>query len=286
MALATSELDRCAICHRHFLQGEAIRLFREPQSRAMQRVCPLCTAPAGHRGWELCEATREIPLRMHGDPARREQAVQRDRLVERLQDQLEGVQRERDGVQREAEQRADELATELERVRTALGRESQDLAAARGNLRETQAHARQTAEMQERRLERAERRQRELEGELAEAHAESDRILRARRREADIAYLRRIAAEAFNRSPHAAEVVTFSRAQGNPRCRLTVEAVGLPRRVRVILAWKAETRVYRVDLDLVERSATVDPLRGEHPDAGSLQANAAWTPANGVIADA
>src|SRR3954447_16866797 len=72
MALATSELDRCAVCRRHFLQGEAIRLFREPQSRGMQRVCPLCTASATHRGWELCEATREIPLVAHGDPARHE----------------------------------------------------------------------------------------------------------------------------------------------------------------------------------------------------------------------
>jgi hypothetical protein len=285
MALATSELDRCAICHRHFLQGEAIRLFREPQSRAMQRVCPLCTSPAGHRGWELCEATREIPLRAHGDPARQEQAMQRDRLVERLQDQLEGVQRERDGVRREGEKRADELAAELERVSAALRKESQDLTATRSQLRDAQAHGRQTAEMQDRRLERAERRQRELEGELAESHAEMDRILRARRREADVAYLRRVAAEAFNRSPHASEVSALSRSQGDPRCRLTVEAVGLPRRVRVILAWKSETRVYRVDLDLVERTATVDALRGEHPDAASLQANAAWTPANGVIAD-
>src|SRR4051794_5358253 len=193
MALATSELDRCAVCRRHFLQGEAIRLFREPQSRAMQRVCPLCRTSAEHRGWELCEATREIPLQAHGDPARAERAIQRDRLVERLQEQLEGVQRERDGVRRDGERRAGELSSELERLRGALAQESELLAQVRSQAREALTQARQAAEIQDRRLERTERRLRELEGELDEAQGETARVLRARRREADVSALRRIA---------------------------------------------------------------------------------------------
>ena len=46
MATAASELDRCAVCRRHFLLGEAIRLYREPSSRGTQRVCPLCAPNA------------------------------------------------------------------------------------------------------------------------------------------------------------------------------------------------------------------------------------------------
>jgi DNA repair exonuclease SbcCD ATPase subunit len=283
MALASSELDRCSVCRRHFLQGEAIRLFREPHSRAMQRVCPLCTQQAQGRGWQLCEATREIPLQLHGDPVRQERALQRDRLVERLTTQLEGVQAERDGVRREAELQAGELAAELERTRQALSAESSRLAEVRRLAGERLAQARQGIELQDRRLERAEKRLRELEAELAESQEEHTRVLRARRREADPTALRRVAAEAFNRSPHAEEVATISRSLGEPRCRLVIEPTGLPRRVRIAFAWESELRLYAVDLDLVERIADVIVQRVEQHKPASVRANASWTPANGIL---
>src|SRR3954454_5000867 len=93
MALAASELDRCAVCRRHFLLGEEIRLYRDPSSKAAQRVCPLCTPTATRRGWEIVEATRTNPLRIHGDPSYMERAVQRDRLGERAKQPVGGVEK-------------------------------------------------------------------------------------------------------------------------------------------------------------------------------------------------
>src|SRR3954452_3792219 len=61
MAAAALDADTCSLCRRHFLQGEAIRVYRESGARGLARVCPLCTAVAERRGWELCEATRDVP---------------------------------------------------------------------------------------------------------------------------------------------------------------------------------------------------------------------------------
>src|ERR671932_2790069 len=125
MATAATELDRCAVCRRHFLLGEAIRLYREPSSRGTQRVCPLCSNTAQRRGWELVEATRSQPLRIHGDPSYMERAVQRDRLVERLNDQLEGLKGERDREQRAAEASRAERYAEIERLRRQIEGEAE-----------------------------------------------------------------------------------------------------------------------------------------------------------------
>src|SRR3954452_22703244 len=172
MATAASDVDRCAVCRRHFLLGEAIRLYREPPSRSTQRVCPLCAQSAQRRGWELVEATRAEPLRIHGDPAYMQRAVQRDRLVERLNEQLEGLEDDRRRELRAVELGRAELHAQAERLRRALREATERAGQAQGQ-----------AELLERRLERAERRQRELEAELRDALADAQRVLRARRRE-------------------------------------------------------------------------------------------------------
>src|SRR3954469_12810827 len=178
MATAASDVDRCAVCRRHFLLGEAIRLYREPPSRSTQRVCPLCAQSAQRRGWELGGAPRPEPLRIHGDPAYMERAVQRDRLVERLNEQLEGLQSERQRELRAAETSRSDLQSEADRLRRTVA-ETHD--------RVTQAQ--QQSELLERRLERSEKRQRELESELHDVRADVQRVLRARRRESDGTYL-------------------------------------------------------------------------------------------------
>jgi hypothetical protein len=275
MATAASEQDRCAVCRRHFLLGEAIRLYREPSSKATQRVCPLCVPQVSRRGWEIVEATRTNPLRIHGDPAYMERAVQRDRLVERLNDQLEGLQTERQRELRAAESNRSELQSEADRLRRTVA-ETHD--------RVTQAQ--QQSELLERRLERAEKRQRELESELQDAHAHVQRVLRARRRESDGTYLRKLAADAFNRSPHADQVRTLARRYGPPRPRIALDGVGLPRRLRVALAWEHEVREYGVSVDLVDRSVAVTELPARERAGERFRANAVWTPSNGLIADA
>ena len=100
---------------------------------------------------------------------------------------------------------------------------------------------------------------RELEDELQQVQDELERLTIVRRREADSAYLRGIAASAFNRSSHAATIATAARRYGaSPRCRVAGEGVGLPRIVRVTIAWADAWFEFVVALDLSERSVRVD----------------------------
>jgi hypothetical protein len=301
MALAVHDTDRCALCRRHFLQGEAIRLYREPSSRDLVRVCPLCTQNAGRRGWELCEATRAHPLEVHGDPARASAARARDHLVERLQDQVEEADRQLTSLRRSLDD-AEARAAALEAARNRVGalervlrereerqrRSDQEGSRLRAEV-ERLTTALAQAEMRARQLDRTEKRLRDVEAELAEARAESARILRARAREADERGLRALAAEAFNRSPHAADVRGLAEARGEPSARLGVEGTSVPRTVRVTFSWPDAWREYRVLADLVARSVVVEP-DGRDENLTSLprarrSGNAAWTPTNGLIAD-
>ena len=301
MALAVQDTERCALCRRHFLQGESIRLYREPSSRDLARVCPLCTQNAARRGWELCEATRAHPLEVHGDPARASAARARDRLVERLQDQVEEADRELAALRRsldDAESRAAELEAARGRIRALermvrerdeRQRRSDHEAGRVGSEAERLRAALAQSEMRARQLDRTEKRLRDVEAELSDAREEAARILRARAREADERSLRALAAEAFNRSPHAADVRGLAEARGEPSARLGVEGTAVPRTVRVTFSWTDAWREYRVLADLVERSVVVEP-DGRDESLTSLprarrSGNAAWTPTNGLIAD-
>ena len=290
----------CSVCRRHFLAGEAVRLYREPGSRALQRVCPLCRDAAVKRGWEIVEATRDLPLRVPADPVRYEAAHQRDRLVERLQQQLDQAQVELSalsGSLEQSQQRNEALELDRQQLHSvssiAAQRESALKATERARdeaLREItrlQAALAQ-AEMNDRRRERAERRVRELEGELEDAGTERERLMRARRRESDHGYLREVAAEAFNRSALSDAIAGFARTWGPPRCRIEVDGVSLPRRIVVTFAWPRAWQQYVVLVDLVDRTARVDEIGGgDDPGeaaAAMRSANASWTPANGLIA--
>jgi hypothetical protein len=284
----------CAICRRHFLQGEAVRLYREGTGPNFRRVCALCLDAAAARGWEQTEATREEPLRVHADPLRSEAAVVRDRLVERLQHELETVQRQLVGA-RGSITEVESRAVALERDRDGLAglpaalrsaeRERDSLALEVDRLSQALAQA----VLSESRLERSERRMRELEAELVDAQVESERLRSIRRREADPAYLRGIAALAFNRSSHAGVIANAARRRGDPRCRLAPEGVTLPRTVRATFFWDDAWFEFVVALDIAERSVRVDEVgRGDSSadlPASRLRENAAWTPGNGLIAD-
>jgi hypothetical protein len=292
---AGADPGSCAICRRHFLQGEAVRLYRDANGPTFRRVCALCLQAAVARGWELAEATRTEPLRVHGDPMRAEAAAVRDRLVERLQSELESVQRQLVGV-RGSYSEAEARALELERDRDGLARLPSELRAIERERDQLAAEVDRLSQglaqatLREGRLERSERRVRELEDELVEVQDELERLRVVRRREADSAYLRSIAASAFNRSSHAATIATAARRYGEPpRCRLGGEGVGLPRIVRVTLSWDSAWFEFVIALDLAERYVRVD--ESGHGSSLSdlpptrLRENAAWTPSNGLIAD-
>ena len=302
MAHSVRDAQSCALCHRHFLGGEAVTLYREPGSQTLRRVCPLCRTNATRHGWEICEATRELPLRVPSDPARLEVLERRDRLVERLQGQLDQTQRElvsTRGSLEVVEQRAVEAERERSELRALTGalrerdralenaeRERDDLAREVDRLSQALAQA----SLAERRLERADRRVAELEAEIAELSAERARLERVRRREADAAYLRGVAAEAFNRSEHTGLVARAARSLGEPRCRLQIDGITLPRVVRAIFVWERAWIEFLVQLDLAARSVQVTERgRGDDPSqlAGALlDQNAYWTPANGLIPSA
>jgi len=289
----------CAVCRRHLLPGETVQLYRDRDSSGLQRVCPLCRDGARRRGWEVVEATRELPLRVSADPERMQAAQRRDLLVERLQQQLDETSEQLDrvrGTLHASEGRAAALEAVRAELREALAEAERTKDMLAEALRERdRAHselerlsvALDTAERHDARRERAERRARELDDELAAMTSERDRTLRARLREADHSYLRGIAAEAFNRSPHADAVAGFSRTWGAPRVRVAVEGIGLPRQVRLTFVWERGWSEYGVALDLVARTATVD----EHPVGDdrrqgpppNLQENASWAPSSGVI---
>ena len=86
----------------------------------------------------------------------------------------------------------------------------------------------------------------ELEAQLREALDEHEALRKARRREADAAYLSGIAAEVFNRSPHRQEVANLTARMGEPTVRIAAEGITLPRPVRVIFGWPQGWRSYRV----------------------------------------
>jgi hypothetical protein len=293
---AAADPGSCAICRRHFLQGEAVRLYRDANGPTFRRVCALCLSAAVARGWELAEATRAEPLRVHGDPMRAEAAAVRDRLVERLQADLETVQRQLVGV-RGSYSQAEARALELERDRDGLARLPSELRAIERERDQLAAEVDRLSQglaqatLREGRLERSERRVRELEGELTEVQDELERMQLVRRREADSSYLRGIAASAFNRSSHAATIATAARRYGpSPRCRLAGEGVGLPRIMRATFSWDEAWFEFAIALDLAERSVKVSESGhgtsslADLP-ASRLRENAAWTPANGLIAD-
>lgn len=291
---AGADPGSCAICRRHFLQGEDVRLYRDANGPTFRRVCALCLQAAVARGWELAEATRVEPLRVHGDPMRAEAAAVRDRLVERLQAELETVQRQLVGV-RGSYSDAEARAIELERDRDGLARLPSELRAIERERDQLAAEVDRLSQglaqatLREGRLERSERRVRELEAELIESQDELERLQIVRRREADSGYLRGIAASAFNRSSHAATIATAARRYGQPRCRLAGEGVGLPRMVRATFAFNGAWFEFLIGLDLAERSVRVtvsgngDSVADLPPSR--LRENAAWTPANGLIVD-
>jgi hypothetical protein len=225
---------------------------------------------------------------------RAEAAAIRDRLVERLQSELESVQRQLVGV-RGSYSEAEARAIELERDRDGLARLPSELRALERERDQLAAEVERLgqglaqATLNEGRLERSERRVRELEAELVDLQDELERLQVVRRREADAAYLRAIAASAFNRSSHAATIATAARRYGPPRCRLAGEGVGLPRIVRATFTFDGAWFEFAIALDLAERSVRI--TESGHGDSASdlppsrLRENAAWTPANGLIAD-
>ena len=278
MATSTRTLA-CAVCHRSFLPGESVRLYRESPQRPALRVCALCLQTAQGRGWEAVEATIAEPLRTPADPGRLEQTQRRDALVDRLATQLQEVEselKETQGSLAEAQQRSRELGEMRERAaryEALAGEQAIELEKLRHQVEESRAEVA--------RLEGVAVAAESVERERADAASARSLVLRARAREADSEDICTIAARAFNGSPHGPAVLELAKELGEPTVRLSILGVALPRKVRIAFGFARETHSFLVSLDLVTREASVaaDPGgRGGEPAPSAI-----WTPANGLI---
>jgi len=247
---------RCAVCRRSLLVGELARIYQDTRTRTVQSVCPLCTARADRIGWQLVgEEHARRPVQVLGDGN-----VDHERLVGRLQTDLERLERDLGGKQKELDgERTTRAATasRVSELTAALEAVEADLDRARVELGEA-----------ERRIAAAELR-------IADSQAAQEVLLRARRREADPAYLCAIAVEAFNRSDRRGALDDLIAEHGEPRIRVGVEGIGLPRQVRVVCDWPDGRASYRVSCDLVARIFDVEDL--SH-GSGLLPLNGSFVP--------
>jgi hypothetical protein len=257
MATQAEHGTRCAVCRRSLLVGESARTYQDPRSRGIQTVCILCTGRADKIGWQLVgegESRRPIPVRSDNE-------VDHERLVGRLQTDLQKLEREVGGTQ---EALAGERSSREELERRLVDLQDQ-LAAARAETAALQV----VIDESDRVVADAERRARES----LEAQ---EMLLRARRREADPAYVCGIAVEVFNRSAHLGAVLAAATDAGTtPRVRVGVEGIMLPRTIRLIFAWPDSARSFRVTCDLVARIFEVeDVAHGAGPAVPAFEPNA------------
>src|SRR4051812_43823517 len=123
VAIHTEIGTRCAVCRRNLLVGESARTYQDARNRSVLTVCPLCVAKAERAGWQLLgERAARRPL-----PVNVDNVVDHERLVVRLQTDLEGLEPALGGSQLEL---GDERAS-----REQLGRERGELGEQLGGAR-------------------------------------------------------------------------------------------------------------------------------------------------------
>ncbi len=238
---------RCSICRRTLLVGEHAHVYQDGRTRSIQSVCKLCTTRAQRAGWEpLGEQQVHRTARLRTSPAVVGKG-QPERLVRRLHLQMERLQHELRETQGEDahdevgtaadDARVEELGRQLEEARTVVARLQAQMATREARIAQ-------------------------LERELEDAQGAQATLLRARRREADPAYLCGIAAEVFNRAPEAADVARLAAERGTPLVRLEADGIGLPRAVLLTFAWGDERAAFRVSCDLVGRLFDVEVSHG------------------------
>jgi hypothetical protein len=285
-------LDRsatdCAVCRRSVLVGEPLAPYRDPRAERMQPVCELCRPRASERGWELA-----------GEPARRTGGTRlRVEVVDapghssslaasdapgHLRAVADAPAAERGMLPPQAAilERAIGLETNgpdqqqaaslLERVR----RQDAELA----RLRRELDPARRAEE--QRRLERQGIEIRELRTALRERDARIERLQHARHAETSPMRMSGHALDAFNQSAELERMARIARTLGDPVVNVHDEGAGIPRRVRLTLAWDIAWYEFVVKLDLGAGRASVHETgTGGDPTILPLErrrANARWS---------
>lgn len=266
----------CAVCRRSVLVGEPLAPYRDPRVAQVQAVCELCRARAADRGWEAAgePARRRGGTRLRVEavpPATSLHAVATPPPTEvgMLAPQAAILERaiglETNGA---APQHAASL---LDRVR----RQDAELTRLRREL-----DPERRAEEQ-RRLERQNNELRELRSALRERDARIERLQQARHAETSPMRMSGHALDAFNQSAELERMARIARTLGDPVINVHDEGPGIPRRVRITLAWDIAWYEFVVKLDLGAGRASVHETgTGGDPTILPLErrrANARWS---------
>lgn len=270
-------LDRatdCAVCRRSVLVGEPLTAFHDPRSDRVSAVCELCRARARTRGWESVGE----PARRRGGTRLRVETVSTAPPLHVVEEGEPGpmlapqaaILERAIGLETNGPDPAQSSAL-LERIR----RQDAELVRLRRDL----DPARRAEE--QRRLERQAAEIKELRAALRERDARIERLQHARHAESSPMRMSGHALDAFNQSPELERMARIARTLGDPVVNVHDEGPGVPRRVRITLAWDIAWYEFVVKLDLGAGRASVHETgTGGDPTVLPLErrrANAAWS---------
>jgi hypothetical protein len=244
--------------------GECLSPFHDERTNRMVAVCDLCRARAVNRGWSSCgepeprkvgrmrveildakplDEADEFLLEPADEPEPHRPAP---RLAPELAvlSRVSGIADEVAGIDTARPDMAPQL---LNRIRT------QDAELAK--LRRELDPLRRAEE--QRQLHRQREEIRELRALLAERDARIQRLQQARHAETSPMRMSRFALDAFNQSDDLDRMARIARTLGAPIVNVHDEGPGIPRRVRLTLAWDIAWYEFVVKLDLGANRASV-----------------------------
>jgi hypothetical protein len=269
-------LDRatdCAVCRRSVLVGEPLTAFHDARAERTSAVCELCRPRARSRGWEPVGE----PARRRGSTRLRVEHVSAPATLRAVEEQpapmlppQAAILERAIGLEANGPEPMQSAAL-LERVR----RQDAELVRLRRDL----DPARRADE--QRRLERQAAEIKELRAALRQRDARIERLQHARHAETSPMRMSGHALDAFNQSNDLERMARIARTLGDPVVNVHDEGPGIPRRVRITLAWDIAWYEFVVKLDLGAGRASVHETgTGGDPTVLPLErrrANAAWS---------
>ncbi len=272
----------CAVCRRSVLVGEPLTPFHDPKGDRHVAVCELCRDRARSRGWTHAGE----PVRRRGSGRLRVEhvggndgpatilALAPDPAVDSapaftppqaaILERAIGL----DAQPVDPPAHASDLIDRLRRQDVELECLRRDLNPAR------RAEEQRIAERQQAQI-------RELRGELHERDRRIEQLQRARHDETSPMRMSGHALNAFNQSRDLERMARIARTLGEPIVNVHDEGAGIPRRVRITMAWDIAWYEFTVKLDLGAGRASVHETgAGGEPSVLPLErrrANACWS---------
>ena len=245
-ALLDHAASDCAICRRSVLIGEPLLPYLDPKLDRHVPVCELCRNQARARGWQ---ASGEAVRRRGGSRMRVEQApllaIAAAPEPELLAPQIAVLER---AIGLEATRvepvPSAALRERIERQQIELDRLRRELNPAR-RAEEQRLAERQIAQI------------RELCSALHDRDVRIARLQHARHDETSPMRMSGHALDAFNQSADLERMARIARTLADPTVNVHDEGPGIPRRVRITLAWDIAWYEFTVKLDLGAGRASV-----------------------------